>query len=181
MYSVPGKYSGGESSRFTWTQTLHEIEIRAALPTELATGAANCTFRARGIEISWDGAEPIVGELADTVVVDDCLWVVERDDGLVVMLATMRKAKPSLWTKLFSTDPEPSEPPKLLDGLVGRSGPDGTKTTSKDEMLREAKKRAAKELVGPSHAKLHTIEDRTNEMIKLAATEMPQLAVNCVT
>jgi hypothetical protein len=177
MYSVPGKYSGGEGDRFTWTQTLHEVEVRAPLPVELPPGAVSCTFRARGIDVSWDGANSIKGQLTDTVVVDDCLWLVERDDG-AVLVATMRKAVPVVWTKLFSTDQEPAEPPTLLDGLAGRSAPDGSKTKSKAEMLRDAKKHAAAELSGPSQAKLHIVEHRKNETVTLAANEMPQLAVS---
>jgi hypothetical protein len=177
MFSVPGKYSGGEAERFTWTQTLTEVELRAPLPPDLPTAAVKCTFRARCIEASWTGAE-IKGELTDAIAVDDCLWVIERDDA-PVLVATMRKAAPRVWTKLFETDPEPEEAPKLLDGLAGRSDvADGTKTKSKEEMLREAKRRAAVELNGPSQAKLHTVEGRKDEVINLAASEMPQLAVS---
>ena len=86
MFSVPGKYSGGAGSGYTWTQTLNEVEIRVPLPADAPDGkAASCKFSARRVEAAWAGGE-LAGssalpeeDLNAVVVVDDCLWVVERD------------------------------------------------------------------------------------------------------
>ena len=59
------------------------------------------------------------------------------------LVATIKKASPKTWPKLFVADADPPEAPKLLDGLEGRSDVDGTKTRSKQEMLKDAKARAA--------------------------------------
>ena len=52
-YHVPGQYSGGSAAGYSWTQTLHEVCIRAPLPPE--GGAASCKFFARRLEVSWVG------------------------------------------------------------------------------------------------------------------------------
>ena len=97
MFNVPGRYSGGKSSSYTWTQTLHEVELRAPLPQDLPQRSVKCVFAARTIDLSWEGAAaPIAGELLDTVVIDDSLWVVEREGTGAVVVATMRKAAPKV-------------------------------------------------------------------------------------
>lgn len=179
MYHVPGKYTGGEAATYSWTQTLHEIELRVPLPADLPAGAATCSFRGRGIDLAVMGADDVSvsGELVDALAVDDCLWVIDRDAGGATLVATMRKAAPKTWAKLFAADADPAEEPKLMDGLEGRAAPDGTKSKSKQEMLKDAKARAAAELTGPSQAKNHVVEGRADEALSLSAADVPPLSV----
>jgi tetratricopeptide (TPR) repeat protein len=144
MFHVPGRYSGGEaaSGLFSWTQTLQEVNLKAALPDGTPAGAVRCTFAARKLEVAWGGSDvapTLTGELSAVVVVDDCLWTVERDGaGKAELLITLRKAVPAVWDRLLATDPAPEAAPELLDG-VGREAPE-----NKAEMLRVAKARAAR-------------------------------------
>ena len=123
MFSVPGKYSGGQQSSFSWTQTLHEVELRAPVPS--ADHSVRCAFTARRLDLSWavagkQEAEPVaVGELSAVVAASDCLWSVDRDDktGQAVAVVMLHKSKPEVWSKLFADDPEPAEAPVLLDGV----------------------------------------------------------------
>ena len=180
-YHVPGQYSGGSAAGYSWTQTLHEVCIRAPLPPE--GGAASCKFFARRLEVSWvGGAEspvPADRELSAVVVVDDCLWVLERDGGTACLVLTLRKAVPAVWDRLFASDAAPEAPPELLDGLVR------TEPQTKQELLRQAKERLGKELDGPSRAKPFALEGLVDEERTLSAAtdglpELPVLVVrNC--
>lgn len=181
MFSVPGRYSGGEGTGYAWTQTLNEIELRAPVPESVAQGSVRCTYGARQLDASWGQDNPsISGELSETVVVDDCLWVVEREGNTSAMLVvTLRKAVPRTWRKLFTADAEPEEAPQLLDAPkpVGMS----EEQKSKQTMLKEAKARAATELQGPSKAQLHTLAGKMQETVVVSAADLPTVALLVVT
>jgi hypothetical protein len=123
MFSVPGRYGGGEAERYAWTQTLHEVEIKAPLPSGPPARSVKCTFTARRLDLSFEApssaevepVEPVaVGEVSAVIVASDCLWSVERDDaGGAVAVISLRKAVPAVWDRLFASDPAPTEPPAL--------------------------------------------------------------------
>ncbi len=178
MFSVPGRYSGGASGAFTWTQTLGEVNLRAALPEGTLSRDVRCTFGARKLEVAWSSSDvppELSGELAAVVVVDDCLWVVEREaESGDVVLVTLRKAVPGVWDRLFAADPPLETAPALLDG-VGREAPE---MLSKAEQLKQAKARVATELDGPSRAKPYVLDGLKGETRTLARAEgMPELPV----
>ena len=113
MFSVPGKYSGGKTSKYTWTQTLNEVEIKAPIP---ASASCKCAFTAKALDLSFatkEETEPIaVGDLTAVIAASDCLWSVERDAaGGAVAVVSLQKAVPQVWNKLFAADAEPEEAP----------------------------------------------------------------------
>ena len=68
MFHVPGTYSGGETSSYSWTQTKSEVELRAKIPADAAS-SVKCSFEARKLQLSF-GSDTIAGELPAVVVVD---------------------------------------------------------------------------------------------------------------
>jgi len=175
MFSVPGRYSGGTHIKYTWEQTLHEIQLKAPVPPERSV---KCVFTARSLELAFTGSgsgesEPVaVGELSAVVAASDCLWSVERDDaGSAIAVVSLRKAAPKVWQKLFESDPEPDVEPALLDGQQ-RAQPQ-----SKEQLLKQAKERLKTELDGPSRAKPYALEKLVDATRVLEASELPELPV----
>ena len=97
MFHVPGTYSGGETSSYSWTQTKSEVELRAKIPADAAS-SVKCSFEARKLQLSF-GSDTIAGELPAVVVVDDCLWSVESEGAAKTVVVALRKAVPELWTR----------------------------------------------------------------------------------
>ena len=62
--------SGGQTTfGHQWTQSKQEVELRVPLPDGTPDGKVRCTFQARRLELSWEGAaEPLAGELSEVVV-----------------------------------------------------------------------------------------------------------------
>jgi len=176
MFSVPGKYSGGEGNGFSWTQTLQEVSVRAPLPAGTPDGVVRCSFAARRIEMSWEGLEcPLpADELNAVIVVDDSLWVVEKDGAEAAVILTLQKAVPTIWDRLFTSAAAlPTAPPTLLDA------PERTAAPTKQELLRQAKERLGDELDGPSRAKPHVLEGLVDEQrtLSFGMDGLPELPV----
>jgi len=177
MFHVPGQYSGGTSDGLAWTQTKGEVEVRVPLPPKLADGGVHCSILPRSYSLWWEGAgeeveaKKVGGELIALVVVDDSLWSVETSGANKVAVVSLRKAVPELWTKLCVTDDESREAPRLLDGLE-RKAP-----RSKQELLQDAKARAAATIDEPSRAKQYVLEGRASESVALLAEDLPPLPV----
>ena len=176
MFSVPGQYAGGSRDGYSWTQTLHEVSIRVPLPRDAPEGVVKCAFYPRRLELQWvdDDSSPVpADQLSAVIVVDDCLWVVDRDGSQATAVLTLRKAVPQVWDRLFSSDAAPESKPELLDGLA-RSEPQ-----SKSELLRQAKERLAHELDGPSRAKPFVLEalDGQQRVLSAADDGLPELPV----
>ena len=181
MFSVPGRYSGGSTEAYTWTQTQHEIDLRAPLPSAPPERSVRCTFTAKRLDLSFvtagdaEAPQPVAtGELSAVIAASDCLWSIERDEkGGAVAVVNMRKAAPAIWDRLFASDPEVdiADAPKLLDG-VERKQPQ-----SKAELLAQAKERLGKELDGPSKAKPWALEKLTDETRTLTVDDLPPLPV----
>lgn len=176
MFHVPGQYSGGTTQAHKWTQTKGEIELRVPLPGGLPDGTVACTIEPRAYKLSWPAhdntaAAEFGGELSALVVVDDSLWSVESEGTSKVVVITLQKAVPALWTRLLASDHESDEAPRLLDGLE-RAAP-----RTKQELLKDAKTRAGAALDAPSKAQQHVVEDRSAETIELSAAQLPALPV----
>lgn len=176
MFHVPGQYSGDTSQGYKWTQTKSEVELRVPLPAGLPDGSVTCVIEPRAYRLAWpahDGAAAteIGGGLSAGVVVDDSLWSVDADGAGKTVVISLRKTVPDLWDRLLADDPEAAEAPRLLDGLE-RSAP-----RSKEQLLKDAKKRAGAALDGPSKAQQHVVEDHSGETIELAAAALPALPV----
>ena len=170
MFHVPGTYSGGETSSYSWTQTKSEVELRAKIPADAAS-SVKCLFEARKLQLSF-ASDTLAGELPAVVVVDDCLWSVESEGAAKTVVVALRKAVPELWTRLFAADAPMAEAPRLLDGGDRASAP-----KSKEELLKEAKARAKGALDGPSKAKVHVVEGRKGEAVVLSSDVLPELPV----
>lgn len=181
-FHVPGRYSGGSTEAYSWTQTLNEIELRAPLPAGLPEKSVRCKFAAKRLDLTWEGGEQAAvigaasaacGDLPAVIVASDCLWVIEREGAAdaATAVVTMRKAVPEVWDRLFAHEAAPAEPPALLDGLQ-REEPQ-----SKQELLKQAKERLAKELDGPSRAKPFALEGLENEQRVLSKGDLPELPV----
>ena len=173
MFSVPGKYSGGKTAKYAWTQTLNEVEIKAPIP---ASASCKCAFTAKALDLSFatkEETEPIaVGDLTAVIAASDCLWSVERDAaGGAVAVVSLQKAVPQVWNKLFAADAEPEEAPALLDGVV-RATPQ-----TKEELLKQAKERLKTELDGPSRAKPFAVEKLVDTTKVLEPSDLPELPV----
>ena len=115
-------YSGGSGDGYSWTQTEDEIELRiplaaaAALPEVKFTPHTLCVDLAPWLHLE----EP----LADIIMVDECLWCVEKAEAQ--LLITLTKARKGVWDRLFATDAEaPASRTDGLDKVVNRDAATG--------------------------------------------------------
>jgi len=175
MMHVPGQYSGGSGTGYTWDQTLQEVSVK--VPLAAASSSVRCSFSARTIDLALDeaGTSPLPAseELSAVIVTDQSLWVVEKDGGKATLVITLHKAVPAVWDRLFASDPAPEVAPALLDGLQRTEPP------TKQELLKQAKARLADELDGPSRAKPFKLIGLTDVERTIQPTEegMPELPV----
>ena len=175
MRHVPGQYSGGSGTGYTWDQTLQDVTIK--VPLGASSASVKCSFSARTIKLALDeaGTSPLPAseELSAVIVTGESLWVVDKDGGAATLVITLHKAVPGVWDRLFASDPAPEVAPALLDGFK-RAEP-----KSKQELLKEAKARLAGELEGPSRAKPFKLCDLRDVERTITPTEegMPELPV----
>jgi len=175
MMHVPGQYSGGSGTGYTWDQTLQDVTIK--VPLGASSASVKCSFSARTIKLALDeaGTSPLPAseELSAVIVTGESLWVVDKDGGAATLVITLHKAVPGVWDRLFASDPAPEVAPALLDGFK-RAEP-----KSKQELLKEAKARLAGELEGPSRAKPFKLCDLRDVERTITPTEegMPELPV----
>ncbi|XP_018318910.1 nuclear migration protein nudC [Agrilus planipennis] len=119
---LPNKGNGCDLEKYSWTQTLQDLEVRIPL---------NVNFKARQKDVVVNitkkhltcgvkGQPPIIDDdLPYEIKVEESTWVIE--DGRLILLTMEKVNKMNWWSKLVVSDPEIStkkinpEPSKLSD------------------------------------------------------------------
>lgn len=107
----PLEGNGGKTDRYTWTQTLSEVNVMVTLPA--STRGKDCTvdIRPKRVKVLHCGdASPFLdGELFGSIVTDDSTWTLEQDPGKETKTLTLFLRKldtMTWWSCVCLGDPE---------------------------------------------------------------------------
>ena len=102
----PNAGNGCDLDKYSWTQTLEEVELRVPLPTPCRARDLLVDIQKKKLKVQLKGAsEALVdGELEAEVKVEDCIWNLE--DRRSVLFSLYKVNKMSWWSRLVKTDPE---------------------------------------------------------------------------
>jgi len=102
----PNAGNGADLERYTWTQTLEELEVRVPLPTALRSKDLKVDIQKKRLKVQIKGhAEPIVDdEMPHEVKQEESTWVMENKRTLVLTIEKINKM--NWWNRLVMSDPE---------------------------------------------------------------------------
>jgi len=102
----PNAGNGCDLDKYSWTQTLEEVELRVSLPTPCRARDLLVEIGKKKLKVQLKGTSEalIDGELEAEVKVEDCIWNLE--DRKSVLLSLSKVNKMSWWCRLVKTDPE---------------------------------------------------------------------------
>jgi len=95
--TIPGKY--------TWTQTLSELNITIALPKNTRGRDLNVVFKKNHLKAGLKSSNAIVdGPLSNSIICDDSFWTVEDGNRLVISLQKFNQME--WWDSVCKGDPK---------------------------------------------------------------------------
>ncbi|KAH8303578.1 hypothetical protein KR018_003972 [Drosophila ironensis] len=118
----PNAGNGCTLEKYTWTQTLQELEIKIPFNVTFALRSRDLvvSIGKKTLKVGIKGQEPIIdGELSAEVKQEESVWVLQDSKTILITLEKINKM--SWWSRLVTTDPEIStrkinpEPSKLSD------------------------------------------------------------------
>ncbi|KAF9685599.1 hypothetical protein SADUNF_Sadunf03G0071400 [Salix dunnii] len=117
---VPNKDNGLDMGNHSWAQTLQEVTITIPVPPGTKSRDVACEIKKKSLKLGLRSQSPILdGELFETIKVDDCIWNLE-DQKTVSVLMTKCDGM-DWWKYLLKGGPEidvqkaEPEPSRLSD------------------------------------------------------------------
>ncbi|KAI6183385.1 CS domain-containing protein [Aphelenchoides bicaudatus] len=103
----PNEGNGCDLEKYTWTQTLSEIEVVVPLNAGVPLKGRDVVveFKKKHLKVGVRGKEPIIdGELSEEIKLDASTWTLEKSKDVNI---TLQKVKDmNWWNRLIITDPE---------------------------------------------------------------------------
>jgi len=101
----PNDGNGADLDKYSWTQTLQEIELRIPLGGAYKSKDLNVSIEKKHIKIGIKGKEPIIdGDLPKEVKLEESTWTLQDKKIMMVQLEKVNQME--WWSKLVTTDPE---------------------------------------------------------------------------
>jgi len=101
----PNDGNGADLEKYSWTQTLQEIELRIPLGGAYKSKDLNVSIEKKHIKIGIKGKEPIIdGNLPKEVKLEESTWTLQDKKIMMVQLEKVNQME--WWSKLVTTDPE---------------------------------------------------------------------------
>jgi len=102
----PNTGNGADLDKYSWTQTLEELEVRVPLPTALKSRDLVIDIQKKHLKVQVKGQLPAIidCEMPHDVKVEESAWVLE--DKRTVVLTIEKINKMNWWSKLVTSDPE---------------------------------------------------------------------------
>ncbi len=105
---LPG--NGGTTDKYTWTQTLSELQVNIALPQGIRRARevrVEITPRGLAVTAVKDGSVVVSGEWHDRILTDGTVWTMDEENGRkVVSLNVLKMNKMNWWNCVLKGDPE---------------------------------------------------------------------------
>jgi len=101
----PNDGNGADLEKYSWTQTLQEIELRVPLGGAYKSKDLNVSIEKKHIKIGIKGKEPIIdGDLPKEVKLEESTWTLQDKKIMMVQLEKVNQME--WWNKMVTTDPE---------------------------------------------------------------------------
>jgi len=101
----PNDGNGADLDKYSWTQTLQEIELRIPLGGAYKSKDLNVSIEKKHIKIGIKGKEPIIdGDLPKEVKLEESTWTLQDKKIMMVQLEKVNQME--WWSKMVTTDPE---------------------------------------------------------------------------
>ncbi|XP_021909277.1 protein BOBBER 1 [Carica papaya] len=102
---VPNKGNGLDLEKYSWTQSLPELNINVPIPTGTKSRFVVCDIKKNHIKVGLKGHPPIIdGELYRPVKPDDCYWSIEDQKALSILLT--KHDQMEWWKTVVKGEPE---------------------------------------------------------------------------
>ncbi|CAN6709362.1 unnamed protein product [Malus baccata var. baccata] len=124
----PNKGNGLDLEKYSWTQSLQEINVVVHVPPGTKSSFVVCEIKKNHLKVGLKGQPPIIdGELLQSIKPDDCYWSIEDQRAVSILLTKHNQME--WWKCLVKGDPEidthkvEPEPSKLseLDSEMRRT------------------------------------------------------------
>jgi len=101
----PNSGNGADLEKYSWTQTLEELEVRVPLPMALRSRDLVIDIQKKRLKVQIKGQPPIIDdEMPHEVKQEESTWVME--DKRTVVLSIEKINKMNWWSKLVVSDAE---------------------------------------------------------------------------
>lgn len=100
----PNAGNGADFEKYSWTQTLSEIEVKIPLNIKVKGNQLDVVVKKKHLKVGLKNQTPIIdGEVEKEIKVEESTWCI---DGNVVLLNIEKVNRMEWWGKLVTTDPE---------------------------------------------------------------------------
>ncbi|XP_018010865.1 nuclear migration protein nudC isoform X2 [Hyalella azteca] len=101
----PNEGNGATLDKYSWTQTLQEVEVNIPLPMRVKSRNVAVEFSRRSLKVGLKNSEPIINdELCKEIKVEECSWYLDNEQAIVLQIEKINKME--WWSKLVKSDPE---------------------------------------------------------------------------
>ncbi|RDX81451.1 Protein BOBBER 2, partial [Mucuna pruriens] len=102
---VPNKGNGLDLEKYSWTQTLQEVNVSVPVPTGTKSRFVICDIKKNHLKVGLKGQPPIIdGELHASVKPGDCYWSIEDQNTISVLLTKHNQME--WWKYVVKGEPE---------------------------------------------------------------------------
>ncbi|XP_045792717.1 protein BOBBER 1-like [Trifolium pratense] len=103
--AAPNKGNGMDLEKYSWTQTLQELNVNVPVPHGTKSRFLTCEIKKNHLTVGLKGQPPIIdGELYKSIKPDECYWSIE--DQSVVSILLTKHDQMDWWKCLVKGDPE---------------------------------------------------------------------------
>ncbi|CAJ1972337.1 unnamed protein product [Sphenostylis stenocarpa] len=102
---VPNIGNGLDLEKYSWTQTLQEVNVSVPVPTGTKSRFVICDIKKNHLKVGLKGQPPIIdGELYGSLKPDDCYWSIEDQNTISILLTKHNQME--WWKCVVKGDPE---------------------------------------------------------------------------
>jgi len=102
---APNAGNGSQTDKYSWTQTLQEIEVRIPVPPGTRAKQLDIGIKAGHIKIGFIGKTPLIDDdFEKTVKPAELYWTLE--DGKTIVLSLTKFNQMEWWSRLVKKEPE---------------------------------------------------------------------------
>jgi len=160
---APNRGNGGDAEKYSWTQTLEDVDVRVPVPPGTKSKQIRCDFTKdkfsfRVNAASGANAPPelvIEGDLFAPVATDECYWTLE--DGAVVAAFLVKRKGLTWWPHVLTCDPK-IDVKKVVPENSKLSDLDGETRVTVEKMMYDQRQKALGLPTADEEAKQSTLQ-----------------------